>query len=79
MIDNNQVALLLLALCLIISHGVWMIYTNRLINKLMSKNFTEYQYTKKQPKKDTPVKEYGSETFNHPKEKLDSLPKQLFS
>lgn len=81
MIDNNQVAILLLAVCLIISHGVWMIYTNRLINKLMSRNYAEYLQSRKLVKKEKDLgpKEYGVETFNHPKERLDSLSQQLFS
>lgn len=70
--------ILLLSTLLIVSNVAWMMLTQKLINKLMSRNYTEYFTARAKP----PVTAKGPvierpETFRSPKEKLEVLPTLL--
>jgi len=70
-----------LLVAFIAANVAWMLYTQRLLNKLMSRNYHDYVATRiqeaNQPKTAKGPENPKGETFAHPKEDLRTLTAQI--
>lgn len=68
---------LILVVALLVSNAYWLYQVQRLVDKLMSRNYQEYQMAKEY-KMDKP-QAYKRESFDHPAENLDVLNQMITS
>jgi hypothetical protein len=74
--DLALVFAFVLLTALVVSNIAWMIHSQRLVNKLMSRNYHEYEMTRAQAAALSNAKtakgkpKEKTETFDHPKEDL---------
>lgn len=74
MLETVVIGLLLLAL--LATNIAWMLHCQRLVNKLMSRNYYEYVASRGQaqaPRAKAAVQPPKPESFDHPKENLSVL------